>query len=64
MATSKSNNNENGLDKIDDEGWKYENTTFVDTRRILYSKKVGIGKRPYMVNRFDVPNIILIVQVK
>ncbi|CAK1541070.1 unnamed protein product [Leptosia nina] len=36
-------------DEIADEGWEYENTTIVDTRRILYSKRVGVGKRPYMV---------------
>lgn len=36
-------------DEISDEGWEYENTTLVDTRRILYSKTVEKGKRPYMV---------------
>ncbi|CAF4912374.1 unnamed protein product [Pieris macdunnoughi] len=36
-------------DEIPDEGWEFENTTVVDTRRILYSKRVAIGKRPYMV---------------
>ncbi|XP_049880459.1 uncharacterized protein LOC126376952 [Pectinophora gossypiella] len=36
-------------DGIRDEGWEYENSTYVDTRRILYSKTVGVGKRPYMV---------------
>lgn len=36
-------------DEIADEGWEYENTTIVDTRRILYSKRVSVGKRPYMV---------------
>ncbi|XP_059050482.1 uncharacterized protein LOC131845434 [Achroia grisella] len=35
--------------EIADEGWEYENTSIVDTRRILYSKMVAIGKRPYMV---------------
>ncbi|XP_063834463.1 uncharacterized protein LOC135083681 [Ostrinia nubilalis] len=43
-----SNGTDDG-DEIADEGWEYENTTIVDTRRILYSKKVPIGKRPYMV---------------
>lgn len=38
-----------GNDEIPDEGWEYENTTLVDTRRILYSKTVEKGKRPYMV---------------
>ncbi|CAH0401621.1 unnamed protein product [Chilo suppressalis] len=33
----------------EDKGWEYENTTFVDTRRILYSKRVLPAKRPYMV---------------
>nr|XP_026498813.1 uncharacterized protein LOC113402720 [Vanessa tameamea] len=35
--------------EIADEGWEYENQTVIDSRRILYSKRVGIGKRPYMV---------------
>nr|XP_034837133.1 uncharacterized protein LOC117993441 [Maniola hyperantus] len=34
---------------IPDEGWAFENNTIVDTRRILYSKQVEVGKRPYMV---------------
>lgn len=34
---------------IPDEDWHYENTTTIDTRRILYSKRTGKGKRPYMV---------------
>lgn len=37
------------LQEIPDEGWEFENNTIVDTRRILHSKKVAIGKRPYMV---------------
>ncbi|XP_037295811.1 uncharacterized protein LOC119189643 [Manduca sexta] len=37
------------LDDIEDEGWEFENTSIVDTRRILYSKRVSVGKRPYMV---------------
>lgn len=36
-------------EEIPDEGWEYENSTYVDTRRILYSKRVVAGKRPYMV---------------
>ncbi|XP_026322869.1 uncharacterized protein LOC113232385 isoform X2 [Hyposmocoma kahamanoa] len=36
-------------DEISDDGWEYENTSFVDTRRILYSSTVPKGKRPYMV---------------
>ncbi|XP_013184993.2 uncharacterized protein LOC106130642 [Amyelois transitella] len=36
-------------EEIPDEGWEYENKTQVDYRRILYSKTVGKGKRPYMV---------------
>ncbi|KAI5639406.1 trypsin domain-containing protein [Phthorimaea operculella] len=36
-------------DGIKNEGWEFENKTFVDTRRILYSKTVGKGTRPYMV---------------
>ncbi|CAG9569287.1 unnamed protein product [Danaus chrysippus] len=36
-------------EEIPDEGWEYENSTYVDTRRILYSKRVLAGKRPYMV---------------
>ncbi|KAM3960698.1 uncharacterized protein ACR2FA_005291 [Aphomia sociella] len=43
------NNSHVEEDEIEDEGWEYENNTIVDTRRILYSKRVGIGKRPYMV---------------
>lgn len=39
------------LQEIPDEGWEFENNTIVDTRRIMYSKKVAIGKRPYMVRR-------------
>ncbi|XP_022827516.1 uncharacterized protein LOC111357163 [Spodoptera litura] len=37
------------VDEIADEGWNYENTTTVDTRRILFSKRTEKGKRPYMV---------------
>ncbi|XP_075986797.1 uncharacterized protein LOC142983690 [Anticarsia gemmatalis] len=36
-------------DEIPDEGWDFENTTAVDTRRILFSKRTEKGKRPYMV---------------
>ncbi|KAJ2940579.1 hypothetical protein O0L34_g6519 [Tuta absoluta] len=36
-------------DGITNDGWEFENATVVDTRRILYSKTVGKGKRPYMV---------------
>lgn len=36
-------------EEISDDGWEYENTTIVDTRRILYSQTVQKGKRPYMV---------------
>ncbi|XP_013142089.1 PREDICTED: uncharacterized protein LOC106106106 [Papilio polytes] len=43
------NDSVNEIDDIPDEGWEYENTTAVDTRRILYSKRVPIGKRPYMI---------------
>ncbi|XP_021204150.3 uncharacterized protein LOC101743340 [Bombyx mori] len=40
----------NGTSKAnEDEGWEFENTTVVDTRRILYSKDVQVGNRPYMV---------------
>ncbi|XP_050684811.1 uncharacterized protein LOC126979525 [Leptidea sinapis] len=46
---NKTNATDTNGDEIDDEGWEYENQTIVDTRRILYSKRVGIGKRPYMV---------------
>ncbi|KAJ0170838.1 hypothetical protein K1T71_013610 [Dendrolimus kikuchii] len=45
----RTNNTEDEANEIEDEGWEYENTSIVDTRRILYSKKTGIGKRPYMV---------------
>ncbi|XP_045455307.1 uncharacterized protein LOC123664986 [Melitaea cinxia] len=44
-----SNTTLEGENEIADEGWEYENQSVVDTRRILYSKTVGIGKRPYMV---------------
>ncbi|XP_045506503.1 uncharacterized protein LOC123702762 isoform X1 [Colias croceus] len=43
------NSSNTEIEEIADDGWDYENTTIVDTRRILYSKRVGIGKRPYMV---------------
>lgn len=36
--------------EIEEEGWEYENQTHVDTRRVLYGRKVAIGKRPYMVS--------------
>ncbi|XP_053619481.1 uncharacterized protein LOC128680393 isoform X2 [Plodia interpunctella] len=36
-------------EEIADEGWEFENKTQVDYRRILYSRTVGKGKRPYMV---------------
>ncbi|KAL0860944.1 hypothetical protein ABMA27_009476 [Loxostege sticticalis] len=45
---AKGNDTDEG-DGIADEGWEFENTTIVDTRRILYSTRVGVGKRPYMV---------------
>lgn len=47
--SDKVNVTENEVGEIADEGWEYENTTIVDTRRILYSKRVQPGKRPYMV---------------
>ncbi|KAH9636512.1 hypothetical protein HF086_017678 [Spodoptera exigua] len=37
------------VEEIADEGWDYENTTTVDARRILFSKRTEKGKRPYMV---------------
>ncbi|XP_052752774.1 uncharacterized protein LOC113514527 [Galleria mellonella] len=43
------NNSLAEIDETEDEGWEYENNSIVDTRRILYSKNVPIGKRPYMV---------------
>ncbi|XP_072932309.1 uncharacterized protein [Epargyreus clarus] len=48
-AKVKSNSSDVKLNEIEDEGWEFENTSIVDTRRILYSKTVGVGKRPYMV---------------
>ncbi|XP_013165404.1 PREDICTED: uncharacterized protein LOC106116195 [Papilio xuthus] len=48
-TTETANDSINEIDDIPDEGWEYENTTVVDTRRILYSKRVPIGKRPYMI---------------
>ncbi|CAH2242592.1 jg14128 [Pararge aegeria aegeria] len=51
-VTVKSAVNDKADDEIqdfDEEKWEFENNTSVDTRRILYSKRVGIGKRPYMV---------------
>lgn len=39
------------VEEVADEGWNYENTTIVDTRRILFSKKTEKGKRPYMVSQ-------------
>lgn len=50
----KSNTTIEEENEIADEGWEYENQTVVDTRRILYSKTVGIGKRPYMVSKMVV----------
>ncbi|CAG4967646.1 unnamed protein product [Parnassius apollo] len=43
------NTSQNEISDEPDEGWEYENRTEVDTRRILYSKRVDAGKRPYMV---------------
>ncbi|XP_063369358.1 uncharacterized protein LOC134657724 [Cydia amplana] len=43
------NNSSNLIVDHGDIGWEYENTTAVDTRRILYSKNTPKGKRPYMV---------------
>ncbi|CAH2059416.1 unnamed protein product, partial [Iphiclides podalirius] len=43
------NSTENEILDIPDEDWVFENKTAVDTRRILYSKRVPVGKRPYMV---------------
>ncbi|CAH0721132.1 unnamed protein product, partial [Brenthis ino] len=49
VASKGSSNSSLEFEEIPDEGWEFENTSIVDTRRILYSKKVGPGKRPYMV---------------
>ncbi|KAL4708472.1 hypothetical protein ACJJTC_014080 [Scirpophaga incertulas] len=46
--TNKAVLNEIAIDP-EDAGWEYENTTMIDTRRILHSRNVGSGKRPYMV---------------
>ncbi|XP_052744858.1 uncharacterized protein LOC112057053 [Bicyclus anynana] len=43
------NKSVNEIHDIPDEGWEFENNTVIDTRRILYSKRVSEGKRPYMV---------------
>ncbi|XP_063896137.1 uncharacterized protein LOC110377127 [Helicoverpa armigera] len=43
------NSSADEVEEIADEGWNYENTTTVDARRILFSKRTEKGKRPYMV---------------
>ncbi|XP_068625590.1 uncharacterized protein [Battus philenor] len=49
VKINNANNSQNEISDIPDEGWEFENKTVVDTRRILYSKRVAVGKRPYMV---------------
>lgn len=46
------------VEEVADEGWNYENTTIVDTRRILFSKKTEKGKRPYMVSQIILDNAV------
>ncbi|XP_047035828.1 uncharacterized protein LOC124641705 [Helicoverpa zea] len=47
--TKSGNSSADEVEEIADEGWNYENTTTVDARRILFSKRTEKGKRPYMV---------------
>ncbi|XP_035442394.1 uncharacterized protein LOC118270740 [Spodoptera frugiperda] len=47
--SNSANKSADDVEEIADESWNYENTTTVDTRRILFSKRTEKGKRPYMV---------------
>uniref|UniRef100_A0A2A4IUR8 Peptidase S1 domain-containing protein n=1 Tax=Heliothis virescens TaxID=7102 RepID=A0A2A4IUR8_HELVI len=47
--TKSGNSSADEVEEIADESWNYENTTTVDARRILFSKRTEKGKRPYMV---------------
>ncbi|KAJ8715591.1 hypothetical protein PYW07_010073 [Mythimna separata] len=48
-SKSHDNTSLNEVEEIADDGWNYENTTAVDSRRILFSKRTEKGKRSYMV---------------
>lgn len=48
--SNSANKSADDVEEIADESWNYENTTTVDTRRILFSKRTEKGKRPYMVS--------------